>query len=306
MFDIFRKLKSCTFFFKKRACKLILAALLLFLGGGYFFLQPSSYYFRIPTHSDEYWGGVPLLQIGIEDKSYQVALDLGAKMSTLNQEKLNKIDKQFYGTLVSFDMHGRSYENPIYKVPEVKIHDLSLPMMKICEESSEFMRNNILRGNFNELACSGRMGRNIFKNRNFLLDSARSKMILCKDFKHLSKDGYQSEDFVKVPLLVNKIGFCLEIETDLGIKRFLLDTGSSISFFREPSLEEGFTLEPDEVLVWYSDKLMIGSENFGPQKFRIFNITSRISEIDGILGMDFLGKHAVFFDKGRLEAYIEK
>ena len=305
---MFRSFKLCASFFKGRACKLILAVLLLFLGGGYFFFRPSSYYFLIPVDSDEeYWGGVPLFQIGIEDKSYQVELDLGTEMSTLDQEQLDKVDKTFYGTFVSYDMRGNSFETPIYEVPQVRIHDLSLLMMKIRGESPEFISSNIFTGSADNRMCSGRAGRDIFENRNFLLDFARSRMILCESFKYLSKSGYHLKDFIKVPLHINKIGYCLEVDTDTGVKMLLLDTGCSLSILREAPSEKQLALEAvDDAPSWSTRKLIIGSKDFGPHAFDLCEISELLSEIDGILGMDFLRKHAIFFDQDHLLVYVEK
>jgi hypothetical protein len=308
MLKIFRNFRLCASFFKGRLPKLILAAFLLSLGAGYFFFQFSSYYFLIPVHWDEkYRGGMPLVQIEIEEKKFQLELDLGTRMSTLIQEELDKVDKKFYGTLSSTDVYGNSYETLIYKIPQVKVDALSLPMMKIRGESTEFIKNNMLYGNPDETPCSGRAGREIFENKNFLLDFVRSKIILCKDFKCLSKSGYKLKDFIQAPLHVNDLGFCLQIETDAGIKTLLLDTGCSISIVGKKSLENQLAVESfEEVAIWSTDKLMIGSKNFGPQKFNLFEISSLMSEIDGILGMDFLRKHAIFIDKDQLTAYVEK
>jgi hypothetical protein len=295
-------------FFNKHIYKIILVLSLLFFGGGYFIFRPSSYYFLIPVHSDaEYWGGIPLFQIEVGSKSFQVELDLGTELSALNREELDFLDKKFYGTFPHWDMHGNFYENPIYEISQIKVHDFLLSEMKIREESSEFLKNSVLSGNSDKITSSGRMGRDIFENKNFLLDFARSKMILCKNFKYLSKDGYQLKKFVKIPLYINKIGFCLQIETDTGVKTLLLDTGSSKSILHEASAEKELTVEFFQgVPVWRTNKLMIGSKDFGPQTFDLFEISPLLSEVDGILGMDFLRKHAVFFDRDQLAAYVEK
>ncbi len=308
MLNLSKCFQSCASFFQRRACKLIVVAFLLSLGGGYFYFQSSSYYFFIPVHSDEeYWGGAFVFQIEIEDKTYQLDLDLGTETSSLDREELDKIDKELYGTYSMYDVHGRMYEAPIYEVPKVKIHDLSLSMMLIREESPEFLRNNVLTGSVDNIISSGRAGRDIFGNKNFLLDFARSKMILCKRFTSLSRNGYHLKDFVKVPLHVNKIGFCLQADTDEGMKMLLLDTGCTFSLLRETRLEKQLETKPfGEEPAWHTNKFKIGCKDFGPYSFDFLHMSEVLSEIDGILGMDFLRKHAVFFDQDHLALYIEK
>jgi hypothetical protein len=266
----------------------------------------SSYYFSIPVRIDDYWN-LPLLQVEIEGNVYDVELDLGTRLSTLPKDNLDGINKEFYGTFYGFDMHGKAYASSIYQVPKVKIYDCLVPIMKICEESAEFIENSVLLGDAKDLPYIGRLGREMFEDRNFLLDFSQSKMILCKKFKDLKRENYSLEEFTKVPFVLNTMGICLQVETDTGIKTMLLDTGASRSLIRRAPLEEENVKEFSRgIPIWYSKKLVLGGRDFGEKRFGLFKIASVMAQIDGILGMDFIKEHLVYIDMKQQVAYIGK
>lgn len=286
--------------------RVLFCLFLFFLAGvSYFFWGGSSYYFFIPIHIDEYWG-TPMVQIEIGEKNYQVELDLGTKLSTLSRKELGEIDKKFYGSFSSLDIHGNTYESDIYQVFGVKIYDFFVPAMKIREESSAFVNNSAMEGDSDKILCLGRIGREVFEGKNFLLDFSRSRVILCKNFRDLYRDEYKAQNFIQVPFLINTNGICFQVETDTGTKTLVLDSGSSHSLMRQSLSELNLSTQSFYHLpLWQSKKFILGDFDFGPKDFYLFEISSLVTNMDGILGMDFLKEHAVYLDIGRSVAYIE-
>jgi hypothetical protein len=277
------------------------------LGGWYCFFWVPPYYFFIPLRVDDYWE-VPVVQMEISGKKYDVELDLGIRLSTLPKEDLEGIDKDFYGTFYTFDVHGKTYASPIYQIAGIKVHDFRVPMMRIREESLELVANNTVGGDSERPPYTRRLGGEMFEDRNFLLDCAQSKIILCKSFKNLTRENYRLEEFIKIPFRFdNMMGICLEVEIDTGVKTLILNTGASRSILRGSSLEGKNAEESlQNMSAWSSKKFVLGGHDFGERKLYLFKISSVLAEVDGILGMDFLKEHAVYLDMGRHVAYIEK
>lgn len=272
----------------------------------YGFIWVTSYYFLIPVRIDDYWN-IPLMQIEINDKNYDVELDLGTKLSTLSKKHLDNIDKDLSETFYGFDLHGKAYGSPIYNVSKVRLHDFLVPKMKIREESPEFLANSVFYGDAEKLPYTGRLGLEVFEGKNFFLDFSRSQIILCKNYKDLARGNYQLKTFTQVPFKLNIMGICFQVETDSGTKTMVLDTGSSRSILRGSSLEEESVKEFQQGMpLWHTKKFALGGYDFGERNLGLFKIASVMLEIDGILGMDFLKEHAVYIDMGRHVAYIGK
>ena len=122
------------------------------------------------------------------------------------------------------------------------------------------------------------------------LDMSRS--LLCigdtlQDLIHL----YPLTEFHKEHLEIDNGCLCVNIQTNEGMKRFLLDTGAERSAIKKsPS-------DPKQI------KLSL--ENLGSWNFYTLNFPEGILPIDGILGIDFLKKHAVYLDFLDRTIYIE-
>lgn len=243
----------------------------------------------------------------IGKKSYQVKLDLGAEFASFYQKDLCEIDKKFCGNYLTFDVRGNKYDKPMYEVLGAKIYGLEIPKITVLEESPDFTVNATIHGDAEKPNCSGRIGREIFDKKNFLLDFASSKIVFCRNFNDLAKDRYDLKKFIKVPFHVNQLGICFRVETDLGEQILLLDTGASCCFLRTPPQKESLSIESFHTLpLWHSKKFILGSCEFGPRDFVLFEMTPLMDAIDGALGMDFLKQHAIYIDSKKQVAYIGK
>lgn len=292
---------------KKAYYKLSPILFLLVLGGCYWWLLGATpFYFSIPVQIDSY-SNIPLIQMEIGEKSYQVKLDLGAEFTALHQKDLCEIDKKFCGNYPTYDVHGNKYNKPRYEVLGAKIYGLEMPKITVLEESPDFIVNTRVYGDPGRIVCSGRMGREIFEKKNFLLDFASSKIIFCGNFNDLTKDGYDLKNFIEVPFQINQLGICLRVETDLGEQILLLDTAASCCFLRYPPKRESLPIESFHTLpFWRSKKFTLSGCEFGSRGFVLFEMTPLMDAVDGVLGMDFLKEHVVYIDSEKLVAYVSK
>ncbi len=76
--------------------------------------------------------------------------------------------------------------------------------------------------------------------------------------------------------------FCMNIQTDRGMKKFLIDTGAECSIIKKSPNE------PEQIKVYL--------ENIGSWNFYAIDLPPGIPPIDGILGVDFLKKHIICLD----------
>jgi len=137
-----------------------------------------------------------------------------------------------------------------------------------------------------------------FQQMDCFFDFPNSVMFVAKDIKVLQEDaGCSFNGFMKTPFDLTHCGVVFSVETDLGINRFLLDTGSTWSLFKSSQVEKNgrsFT----------TDKFQIGEADFGKTKFWLYEFSDRL-EVDGVLGVDFFKKHAICLDFHNKIAYIK-
>jgi len=281
--------------------KLLFLFFLLFSGGLYWLYWTPSDHYCIPIQIDDYWR-CPLIQMEIGKKIYQVTLDISAEASSLNRRELREIDKQYSGIHTILDALGKKHERSRYDVPGVKLHKFKVPKMAIYENPPEV----IALGNPEKISYCGYLGRKAFDEKNFLLDFASLKIIVCEKFTDLAKEGYDLKKFIEVPFETSTSAICFRVETDLGEKTLYLDTGCSCCLLRTPQEKESLTLDTSRSLpVWRSQKFILGGYEFGRRDFALPDIPF-LENTDGNIGMDFLKAHAIYIDMKRSVAYIEK
>lgn len=277
------------------------ALVLLFSGLGYWFFWSSSDYFCIPVKIDDYWG-CPILQMEIGKKTYQVQLNLGFDLSSLNRRDLRELEKRYCGIYSAIDALGNKHDRSSYEVLGAKLKGFKVPKIEIHEELPEV----IASGDPEKISSCGHLGRGAFNGENYLLDFASSRIIICKNFKDLVKLGFDLKSFVEVPFKVNTAGICFRVETDIGEKTLFLDTNSQCCL-RFPREKETLSIDNSRSLpAWSSQKFALNGHEFGPRKFVLFEISPLLDMIDGSLGMDFLKQHAIYIDSEKSIAYIQK
>ena len=253
----------------------------------------------------------PVIDIEIEEKKYSLLVDLGSSNQiVLHKQSMEKIQKKKLVSTSNYTgVKGNAYLTQTFLLPDVKILDVTIKGLKGYEESPKFIRDAKIGlnpfGMWNqfidklELALiDGRIGGCVFKKIDCLFDFPNSNIIIAKDMPSLMNEaGYSFEKCIKIPFNIEKYGIVFSIETDLGSKKMMLDTGATHSIFKKKG-------NPPEQWTYEMHPLIIGGTDFGNWKFWLLEY-SDVFDCDGILGVDFFKKHAIYFDFHNNIAYIK-
>lgn len=259
-----------------------------------------SYDYNIPIERmNDY--RIPCTSVEIEGIKYKVEIDLGSKTAlSLHEDVLNKIKKDPCGSSRRLDFLGNKYETPLYNINNVRTGSYFLKQTKAREESLEYSESNSIIIKSTEEHNAGRIGREFFEGKNLFFDLSHNIFIVCSKLKDLKKKGYDLENFPAIPFKNTSKGIVFDIETDLGIKKLMLDTGSTGTAIRNSGNEQ------KKLETFQTSQFVMNGVDFGPRKIYLLNITPLFEGIDGFLGMDFLNEHVVYLDFTKQVAYIGK
>lgn len=267
-----------------------------------------SYYHIIPVKFSP--SSAPLIEVEIEGQLYPIAIDLGSKFQfALNQNVLVNINKKSHGAARWKDAKGNSYESVSYVIPKIKIGDLVLTNLVTKENPKDFISNVTLWENTQSQTDVvyeklGSLGRPLLEKFNLLLDFSNSRIIASNSLKKLKKAGVDVKKMVKVPL-ENGRGIIINVNTDLGIRKFDLDTGATLNFVRASLLQNKECKRgPYGMDVFTTSKFVINKKDFGKVTLHLLEITPELHEMDGCLGMSFLKNHTVYIDYQNKVVYI--
>ncbi len=281
---------------------LVLLAVLSSVWGLSFF---RSYDFIVPIEFLNAYQ-IPCTSIEIEGSTYQVEIDLGSKIPlSLDKHVLEKIKKDPCGTSRWIDFRGNRYETLTYSIPEIRLGTFLLKKIKAKEESLHFAAENSIIIESKEHLNAGRIGRDFFSGKNIFMDFNHRIFIACGKLKDLEKRGYKTEDLAVVPFKITLDGIVLEIETDMGKRKFVLDTGSTVSAIRWEPLQES-NKERLGIPVIETSKFSMGKIDFGFRELYLLDISQAFDGMDGLLGMDFLKEHLIYLDFAKSTAYVGK
>lgn len=234
--------------------------------------------------------GDPIIDVSIEGNAYPLVLDLGSSFPcSLRDEILQNIHKTKYGTSSWSDFRGQRYESPAYTIPELKINDLVFADMLIRQSREDFYVNVTLKGS--PFQPFGIIGLPILEKYNLFLDFPHSRIYASSDYLSLQQAGLFSRNLLAIPFTRCSDGIFLFVETDTGIHRLALDTGSTHTLIRAP--------HPT-----FTKKFSIMGHDFGERSIMAINEELQF-DFDGFLGMDFLREHPVFIDYSNKVVFID-
>lgn len=249
---------------------------------------------------------VPMTNVEIEGVKYCLEIDIGSKYPlTLHDVSLAKIkEKKKLNDSNWKDFKGNSYSTCSYKLSQVVLKDIIVKNVIVSTSSRNYENNSMIYGDpETDIDFSQSIGRSFLDKFKLLLDFKNSRIFVSNDIKRLKTLGFDIANFKKIPM-ENGRGVVLQIETDFGIKKFFIDTGSTVTSLRKTDLLNQ-NKSKHNVPISTTKKFIIGGEDFGNQDFYLLEITPELNEIDGILGMDFLKKHVVYIDFPGKVVYIE-
>lgn len=259
--------------------------------------------------------GVPKTDVIIEGTSYSLIVDLGACLDlSLRADILENLQKEPLESTYSIDIKGNRFLENTYRLPEIRIRNMKIKTPEVHEENPSFLVEGSSiydtsgQSPNEQLAQKqGRIGRGILGLSNLFMDFQNSVMFACSDLYKRKKEGYDIRKLQPVPFKVLSEGIIFTANTDLGPRRFLLDTGATHSFLK-PSLAKNISsvdLYPG-LPCYHSSTFVLGGKDFGAIDLILFEIAPSLGDFDGIIGMDFLKEHIVYLDFAKKEALIGK
>jgi len=250
----------------------------------------------------------PIIELALDGNNYSMKLDLGAKTSlSIYQEELDKLKKKNYGSTHWVDVKGNKYTTQRYLLPKVKLHNVSLYDVFIEEEPPCFSDNAKLwedeEDALNAYKGVGRIGYLLLKRMHVILDFPNAQALFCEKSRGFSINPI-SLQAVAIPFELSSYGIVVLVKTDFGEKRFLIDTGSTITLLREKP-ENALFLQKNGLDVLTSSKFVIAGKDFGNKELFFFELSPQFNGIDGIIGMDFLKQHMLFLDFEKNILYLK-
>lgn len=280
-----------------------IVCLACFIGyfGNFFQKDP---YARIPIAFGK--ARCPIAAVTIGGSSYPLEVDLGSMaFLSLDPNLLFHIEKEDHGSVPWLDLKGNLYHSRCYLLSEIQIGGIPMKEVLADEQQDSFFRATSLSKEPTNNRPLGSIGRPLLKKINLLLDFPHSQMILTDNIKRLKREGYAIDEMTCVPFLWTRAGLVLAIETDLGKKNFMLDTGSTLVLIRSSLLDLQTLVEKEEgLLAFTTSQFQMGDTDFGIQDLYRFDLTEELTEIDGVLGMDFMRKHLLYIDYPNRNIYI--
>jgi hypothetical protein len=270
--------------------------------------KPDSYDVRFPIVFGPYFGE-PRTDVKIEGKIYSFEIDLGSSTYlACRNDVLEEIQKEPSGGFSLIDFVGNEHKVKSYVVPQVKIQNLKIsdveinelaPVLTLYSDRDPFEVNN---------ESPGKIGRYVFESTNLFMDFHNSVMFVCSCLNDRIKDGYRIKNLIAVPFEVYpEEGIFFTVDTDLGTKKFMLDTGSTKNYIK-PCVVGDRTCEEWKpgLQIYHSSKFSMGSKDFGGTDFILLKIAPIYKNCDGVIGMEFLNDHIVYLDFKKKIAHIGK
>ncbi|MBX9745087.1 MAG: hypothetical protein K2X08_07765 [Chlamydiales bacterium] len=270
--------------------------------------------------------------IDLRGNAYQTPRYLASKI---------KIGRTVFNDVLLEEQPVEFSQNTFFFIPNT-IQKIKTEKSKtINNEPMDYTQQMSVEGN----ATMGAIGRPILKRKNLLLDFPHKRFYLLQDNHSLKDCGICLEKMIKVPFIKSQSGIVFSIKTDLGELRFLLDTGTTLTLIRASLLEnhvqrsdwdtknrvKPLQLNPDKkdssldqmtnegeafqnsrnptkplVTAFETQKFAISGVDLGKSLLYAFELSEEISDIDGVLGMDFLGLHQIYIDYFNSTLYLSE
>ncbi len=276
----------------------------------FIFFKQQIYYIALPVKFED--TKTPYVYVKIDGVTIPLEVDLGSRLEMkIYSDTLKKIHKRPYGTEKWKNFRGTEFEHPTFTLPKVEIGSLTFKNPIIVESPSKESEGTIIWEDPNREKSIpevvGHIGRGLLKKVNLLLDMESSKIIFAGNIKNLKKAGYDLETFEKVPFELSPKGIIIEVDTDLGKMRFLLDTGFTLTTMHESLYPKDIEkkMSPYGIPQCMTSQFTINKTNFGSKDLYFLKMTEELRDIDGFLGMDFIKKHVIYINFSKNILYIK-
>lgn len=257
---------------------------------------------------------IPEVLVEIDGHPYTLEIDLGSKHQlVLKQGVLDPLENPPCGSIQSKNFKGETWEFPAYRIGNLKLGALSFQDVIAVEKNEECFYSQVVsgpsEGKEEELLQKiGAIGRPLLEQNNLLFDIPKGVLVSCRQKKSLKSLGYSLKTFAQTPFHKGQVYPIITVKTDIGTLNLAIDTGCTFSYIRPSRVEKELVEEEQApgLSRFISYHLEIGNQDFGKKDFYLLEITSELSEIDGVLGMDFIQNHLVYIDQKEQKIYIKE
>jgi hypothetical protein len=276
----------------------------------WYFSRANKYYEPITIEFGR--ANTPRTEVQIEGKTFVLDVDLGSKFSLdLRKDVIEKIEKKKFHGMGNWKIpSGHEYEAPNYIIPKVTLGNLTFKDVIVQQIEDESLINQTIWDRDSpekkiHPMNIGSIGRPLLQKYNLLIDYCRSRIIVTNDLKKIGEMGYFLHQMQKMPFTIGLMGINVQMNTKWGVKTFSIDTGSSINLIRSSVLEEEGIMSKIGLNEVVSQCTMKGRdlENI---TFHSYDLTPKLSDIDGILGTPFLNHHILYVDFSNHILYFRK
>lgn len=269
---------------------------------------------------------IPYFTVNIENQTVNAKIDLGYEGHIALPSNIikNLNAKKCVGRRSSYGIKGRTHESDIYEVEKVYTENMLFYPVLADEIHPDSQDDVSLRKEEGTLESdSTKLGWRLFQKFNLLIDHKNSIFALCDSLETLKKQGYSTDLFIEAPLLLDHGWIEFEAETENGILRCVLDSGSTWNMlnknlndpcnshiiFTPGNVDQHITLNPEnKSLLLFDPKDVldvsvfdIGGKAFGPITFN--RIQSPMA-FDAILGMEFFEDTLIYIDFADCKIYF--
>ncbi len=274
------------------------------------YLWPKSHYMRLPVSFSD--AGIPIIEAKLGEAFHPLKLYLESQHElVLNEQLLATLEKRKARPYSWKDRNDNLHNELSYFLPSFNLGNLVWKEVFVEVASEERYRADLLRledqdeETYQPPSSVDIIGGTLFRNHVLFLNFHDQSIVVCDDLADLKREGIAMDQWREIHLQIYPWAIFLEVETDLGTKRFRLSTGSSVTAMASSQLGE-LPLEEGEygLEAYLSSRFSLNGEEFGPKKLYPCDLNC-LAETDGIVGMDFLKEHSMILDLPNQIAYIE-
>lgn len=284
---------------------ILLSLAVIFICAWHFHFFPfKNPYVKIPVKFT--FSQIPYVETKIKKQNYFLKIDSGSDFElSIKKDLIKKIARSREEKTTRYNIKGNEYEISKYLIPKIEIGKLQIQNATAHDGYIDGDGHIWGKKEQADIAISGTIGRPLLGiTGHLLLDFKNSVFFLVRSndsLKYIRKEGYSIENMIEVPFEGEKNRIVFSVDTDVGEKKFLLDTGASVSIIRPSFVTDEEREEMRHNMMFMTtSKLLMANHDFGALDLHFYDFSDKFTDIDGILGMDFCQKHVIYLDfKGK-------
>lgn len=255
-------------------------------------------------------GHCPSVEVYLHQQQQFLSLDTGQRLDlSLDKKALSQLNAQdTKKTDIIRNLYGDTFEQKVYLLQTLPITKWHLKNVLLTETKEPTRANNDITihcsNNHKHVPTIGSIGMGILQKTNFLFDFGNKKLHLYP--KGMIPKFVLQDYYIKAHYETHYSLPVIHLNTNYGTKKFLVDTGCSLSFLPENAINEYSNSDDCKKSKKIKLQLFDKDKKIGTKTFMFFGKNYNILNIDGIIGMDLLGHFNIFFDTQNQFIYFMK